>query len=450
MKREKHGGRGHGFRPWLAAVVLGLVLVFGLTSVAAASPPMEKWVDALPVPPVAQKTFKPGISGWADYYEINMTASQHQFFQPLPDDLTPAGPATVWTYGQPGKTPVLLGPTIVAQTGRPVVVKWINNLPTALADFPLKDAIDPTIEGAPGFGRLSPSAPGRGDPAPPRWAHRGALRWDAHAVVDGRRRRRVRTTSPTPSRTSTTSRRRWSGTTTTRWASTRFKPYLGLAAAYVVFDKVDNGTTINGQKVPSGYGKYHLPLVIQDKQFNDDGTLFYPTEGISPVHPVWVPEFFADTPVVNGKAYPKLDAQPRRYRLRLLNGSQARFYNLHFHKVDGGDLPFWVIGSEQGLLPKPAKMFGLADRPRRALRRHRGLHGLRGSTVMMTNDANEPYPDGDAPSCDRPHEDQHQHPSAGERSRHERASRQSEAAGRPSTGRNAWCCAPRDIVAKET
>ena len=67
--------------------------------------------------------------------------------------------------------------------------------------------------------------------------------------------------------------------------ATRFKPYLGLAAAYVIFDKVDNGTTINGQKVPSGYGKYHLPLVIQDKQFNDDGTLFYPTEGISPDSP---------------------------------------------------------------------------------------------------------------------------------------------------------------------
>ena len=59
--------------------------------------------------------------------------------------------------------------------------------------------------------------------------------------------------------------------------STRFKPYLGLAAAYLIFDKVDTGTTINGQKVPSGYGKYHLPLVLQDKEFNADGSLFYPT-----------------------------------------------------------------------------------------------------------------------------------------------------------------------------
>ena len=77
--------------------------------------------------------------------------------------------------------------------------------------------------------------------------------------------------------------------------ATRFKPYLGLAAAYLIFDNIDNGETItvNGpdkdkkgkliqhvQKVPAGYGKYHLPLVIQDKQFNADGTLFYPTEGL--------------------------------------------------------------------------------------------------------------------------------------------------------------------------
>ena len=118
--------------------------------------------------------------------------------------------------------------------------------------------------------------------------------------------------------------------------ATRFKPYLGLAAAYVLFDKVDNGTTINGQKVPSGYGTYHLPLVIQDKQFNDDGSLYYPTQGISAVHPIWVPEFFGDTPVINGKAYPYLDAQPRRYRLRLLNGSQARFYDLTFELSTAG------------------------------------------------------------------------------------------------------------------
>ena len=102
------------------------------TPASAKSPSMAKWVDPLPVPPVATKTYKAGISDWADYYEITMSASQHQFNSGLP------GPATVWTYGQPGKSPVLLGPTIVAQSGRPVVVRYINQLPTDPAAFPLK------------------------------------------------------------------------------------------------------------------------------------------------------------------------------------------------------------------------------------------------------------------------------------------------------------------------
>ena len=177
--------------------------------------------------------------------------------------------------------------------------------------------------------------------------------------------------------------------------ATRLKPYLGLAAAYLILDNIDNGNTIIGQKVPSGYGKYHLPLVLQDKQFNADGSLYYPTQGISAVHPIWVPEFFGDTPVINGKAYPYLDAQPRRYRLRLLNGSQARFYNVCF-KLDWHELPFWVIGSEGGLLPKPVQKSCLLIAPGERFDAIVDFTGIRlGSTVMMTNDAPAPYPMGD-------------------------------------------------------
>ena len=176
--------------------------------------------------------------------------------------------------------------------------------------------------------------------------------------------RRAKTTSPTPSPIVNDQPAALSWYHDHTMGATRFKPYLGLAAAYLIFDKVDNGTTINGQKVPSGYGKYHLPLVIQDKQFNDDGTpVLSRPRASAPFTRSGCPEFFADTPVINGKAYPYLDAQPRRYRLRLLNGSQARFYNLHFNKVGGADLPFWVIGSEGGLLPAPAQMTSLLIAP---------------------------------------------------------------------------------------
>jgi spore coat protein A, manganese oxidase len=371
--------------------------LMGINSPAyAQSPPMAQWVDPLPVPPVATQTFNPYYSLWADYYEINMTASKHRFNSIL-------GKATVWTYGQPGKSPVLLGPTIVAKSGRPVVVKYINNLPTALADFPLKDSIDPTIAGAPGFrpGEVPPGAAiphlhgghtaARFDGTPEQWWTNDVPRKKGPDYV----------TDTFTYLNDQPATLLWYHDHTL--GATRFKPYLGLAAAYLIFDNVDNGNTINGQKVPAGYGKYHLPLVIQDKQFNADGTLFYPTKNngdfppddpaAHPVHPVWVPEFFGDTPVINGKAYPKLDAQPRRYRLRLLNGSQARFYNLHF-ELAGRDLPFWVIGSEQGLLPQPAKKTGLLIAPGERFDVIVDFTGLRGQTVMMTNDANAPYPDG--------------------------------------------------------
>jgi len=110
--------------------------------------------------------------------------------------------------------------------------------------------------------------------------------------------------------------------------------------------------------------------------------------------------------VINGKAYPYLDAQPRRYRLRLLNGSQAAFYNVQFKVGDTpapGDpdartvLPLWVIGSEQGLLPAPAQMSSLVIGTGERFDVIVDFTGIPlGSTVMMTNDANTPYPDGEA------------------------------------------------------
>jgi len=374
------------------SIMITVLLGAGLMGIGhpayAQSPPLTKWVDPLPVPPVATKTFVPLLSRLVDFYEINMTDSQHKFHSEL-------GPATVWTYGQPGKTPVLLGPTIVATTGRPVVIKWINKLPTGLEDFPLWQSIDTTIPGAPGFGidKVPPGAAiphlhgghtaARFDGTPDQW-------WTA----DGAKGPDYVTNTFTYVNDQPASLIWYHDHTL---GATRFKPYLGLAAAYLVFDKIDDGNAILGQKVPSGYGKYHLPLVIQDKQFNVDGTLFYPTaaDGGSGDHPTWVPEFFGDTPVINGKAYPFLDAQPRRYRLRLLNGSQARFYTLRF-QLDGGDLPFWVIGSEGGLLPQPAEMTSLVMAPGERFDVIIDFTGIElGSTVMMTNDARVPYPDGD-------------------------------------------------------
>ncbi|MGY3061651.1 FtsP/CotA-like multicopper oxidase with cupredoxin domain [Streptomyces sp. TE3672] len=88
---------------------------------------------------------------------------------------------------------------------------------------------------------------------------------------------------------------------------------------------------------PPGTRYHEIPLAIQDRSFNSDGSLFYPTsreffDGFAgpyipttDVYPIWNLEFFANTMVVNGRTWPNLEVEPRRYRLRFLSGCNARF-----------------------------------------------------------------------------------------------------------------------------
>ncbi|MGD2076308.1 MAG: multicopper oxidase domain-containing protein [Gammaproteobacteria bacterium] len=116
-----------------------------------------------------------------------------------------------------------------------------------------------------------------------------------------------------------------------------------------------------------------VPIVIQDRSFNDDGSLFYPDnraffEGVdesllnvnfipqSDISPIWNPEAFFNTMVVNGTTWPVLDVAQAKYRFRLLNGCNSRFLNLAMFVVNpngtlGAEIPFYQIGAEQSLLP---------------------------------------------------------------------------------------------------
>jgi hypothetical protein len=117
-----------------------------------------------------------------------------------------------------------------------------------------------------------------------------------------------------------------------------------------------------------------IPILIQDRSFNADGSLFYPNnhaffEGLgqnqlqipfapqSDVAPIWNPEAFFNVMVVNGGSWPKLEVAPARYRFRLLNGCNSRMLNLALFVVNqdgsqGQEIPFYQIGAEQGFLPK--------------------------------------------------------------------------------------------------
>jgi spore coat protein A, manganese oxidase len=111
-------------------------------------------------------------------------------------------------------------------------------------------------------------------------------------------------------------------------------------------------------KFPPNKAYYEIPLAIQDRSFNDDGSLFYPdtraffddVEGPyipeTDISPIWNPEFFGNAIIVNGKTVEK-----RRYRFRVLNGCQSRFLILDFAAIAGAEV--WQIGNEGGFLSAP-------------------------------------------------------------------------------------------------
>lgn len=176
---------------------------------------------------------------------------------------------------------------------------------------------------------------------------------------------------------------------------TRLNAYAGLASALIVRDAFERSLVAH-HGLPGFIedGGREIPLVIQEKVFLDtdltdqpphspdyypgnartQGSLWYPfrydperwTTGpgkhpdLLPVSVI--PEMFGDAMLVNGTAYPALSVEPRRYRLRVLNATQARFLNLQLYVDDGTGAPdfaqpgpdFLVIGTEGGFLFAPA------------------------------------------------------------------------------------------------
>jgi spore coat protein A, manganese oxidase len=357
---------------------------------AATAPTLTRWVDQLPIPPV----LKPNTTAYpgADYYEISMEQKDWQFHNEL------AARAS-WGYWSGSIGIGYLGPTIVAQKGRPVVVKYTNNLPSTHL---LSNAIDTTLhsmEGLSSEARAVPHLHG-GFTAPQFDGHPDS--WFAPNGAHGMKYATLKGTAKNAAIFQYSNEQ----PACMLWyhdhamGITRLNAYAGLAAAYIIRDSLDTGLPDNPLGLPAG--AYEVPVVIQDKMFNADGSMRYTTDSDqddeSYPHPIWVPEFFGDTPVVNGKAYPYLKVEPRRYRLRLLNGSQARFYDLRFDNA-GTAVPFNLIGMEQSLLPnKSVQRTRLVLAPAERADIIIDFANVPfGTTLTLVNGANEPYPDGENP-----------------------------------------------------
>jgi len=185
---------------------------------------------------------------------------------------------------------------------------------------------------------------------------------------------------------------------------TRINVLSGLAGFYLLRDYpndlAEQALVASAGVTPQVYrSMFDIPLVIQDRTFYIDGSFFFPTVGINPtIHPYWMPEFFGNTIMVNGKVWPNMNVEPGVYRFRFLDGSNARFYTLSFWQKNK-NLPFTQIGSDGGYLYAPAAgLTQITIAPGERIDILVDFTGLApGTTILLKNTAKAPFPAGAPP-----------------------------------------------------
>ncbi|GAA4465101.1 multicopper oxidase family protein [Nibrella saemangeumensis] len=123
--------------------------------------------------------------------------------------------------------------------------------------------------------------------------------------------------------------------------------YLGLAGMIIVETPTERALNL-----PSG--SYELPLIIQDKRLDGTGSPQY-----TPTMQDVMMGFMGETITVNGVGGAFHPVATRMYRMRVVNGSNGRIYNLAL----SNEAPFWVIGTDGGLLPTPEAVTALLLSP---------------------------------------------------------------------------------------
>jgi len=367
---------------------------------------IPKYKSPLIIPPAMPKTS--GGPGDVDYYEIVVRQFKQQI---LPQGLPTT---TVWSYGSANHPGTFNYPsfTIEAQVARPVRVKWINGLVDASGNYlPHLLAVDPTLHWANPAGPINmrpmfheePKAYTGPVPMVPHvhGAHTDAFSdgyaeaWYLPAAANlgsyissgewyekfkGQAKQALGVDwepgsavfqYPNAQRPSAL----WYHDHTL--GMTRLNVYAGPAGFYLLRG---GAADLPGGVLPgpapalgdaAGLAYYEIPLAIQDRSFNSDGSLFYPDSReqfdefagpyipTSDISPIWNPEFFGTTMVVNGRTWPRLDVEQRRYRFRILNGCNSRYLILKL----SNDIPLWVIGVEGGFLQAPIQQQRLLMSP---------------------------------------------------------------------------------------
>jgi spore coat protein A len=339
---------------------------------------LTKFVDPLPIPDVIKPT---GTLNGDPFFVVTMLPFKQKLHRDLPA-------TSLWGYN--AQYP---GPTFEARRGRPIAVQWRNNLPTGRHPLPFDDTLHGDDNGDPQIRtvvhlhghKVLPESDGY----PEAWFTNGFAK--TGPFFEQR-------TYHYPNDQQATQ----------LWyhdhalGITRLNNYMGLNGVYLLRD--DQEADLDLPR-----GDFEIPLTIQDRTFNADGSLFYPSQdadegpgGDTEIPPVWVPEFFGDAVLVNGKVWPFLEVEPRKYRFRILNSSNARFYHLTLNEADHRGKPlgrrgpaFNQIGTDGGLLPAPVRLndltIGIAERFDAVI----DFSGADGKFFVLNNDAKAPFPDGD-------------------------------------------------------
>lgn len=253
-------------------------------------------------PPVLQPVRRDSTT---DFYEIVQ--------RPANVEIIPGLPTTVWGYN--GLVP---GPTIRAARGRETVVRQINALPQRHPVLDYEAATSTHLHGSPSLPQYDGYAndltrPGEfKDYRYPNDASARTLWYHDHAVM-----------------------------------RTSENVYMGLAGQYHIVDAAEDVL-----QLPAG--RYDVSLTIADRLFNADGSLLFDDDGEDTIN--------GDVILVNGRPWPVMQVERRKYRFRILNGSNGRGYRF---TLSTGE-PLIVIATDSSLMPAPAPVqvlrHGMAER----------------------------------------------------------------------------------------
>ena len=318
------------------------------------------------------------------------------------DGVTPV-PTTVWGYGENGDSVTWPGRTIERHVDdKPLEITWQNKLFDAAGNpLPHLLPVDTSLHWAyslHGYEQYSieqngvplvphvhggrNDSPSDGNPEyffSPDYAVRGP-RWETKKYVYGGSD--------------------WNNTAGMMWyhdhslGITRLNVYAGLAGFFPLRDDNDTGKAGNPAGLPAD--PYELGYAIQDRMFRNNGELFYSAFPGDPFYadfiddegvvldpdifpgggPTALAEFFGDHMLVNGIIWPKASVEQRQYRVRFMNGTDSRFMRLKLkvivngasndaatNPVDGYELPFYVVGSDQSLSSSAAQVIEVDSLP---------------------------------------------------------------------------------------